>query len=339
MTIIEIALFQFKMASFKEREAIMPVKIDCSTDKQNLFKRHPRNPILDVASLPYQASSVFNPGAVWFQGKVLLLLRVEDRQGYSHLIVAESDNGKEDWEFQNTLLKPNSSKREAEFGLEDARIVWFEKETRYIIAYISFRAHVPGEPPGISLTSTEDFVDFDYIGEALFPWNKDASLFPEKINGKYALISRPSYGDRRDVWVSFSPDLRHWGNHRVLIPTRGKMWDAFRVGLGPPPIKTSEGWLIIYHGVRKTTGGDIYRVGLALLDLETLKVKRRGKEWALSPKMDYEERGDVHSVIFPSGAIVKEKTDELLLYYGGADAVVCLAVTKIPDILDWLRSQ
>ncbi|MFN3928622.1 MAG: glycosidase, partial [Thermoflexus sp.] len=146
-------------------------------------------------------------------------------------------------------------------------------------------------------------------------------------------------GARPNIWISFSPDLRHWGDHTVIIEARpGGWWDSDRVGLGPQPIETPEGWLILYHGVRQTAAGRIYRVGMALLDLEDpRKVIRRSSEWVFGPRMSYERIGDVPNVTFPCGAIVDPRSGELLMYYGAADTCVALASASLQQLLDYLK--
>ena len=109
------------------------------------------------------------------------------------------------------------------------------------------------------------------------------------------------------------------------------------MGLGPPPIETSDGWLIIYHGARDTASGTIYRVGLVLLDLENLEVIRRSRDWVFGPKENYEKVGDVNDIVFPCGAVIDEKTNELLIYYGAADSAVALATANLDDILTYLK--
>ena len=141
------------------------------------------------------------------------------------------------------------------------------------------------------------------------------------------------------MWVSFSPDLKHWGDHRPMIKTRHAYWDSFRVGLACQPIETPGGWLIFYHGVRATTAGQIYRVGLALLDLEEpWIVLRRSAEWILGPREDYERIGDVNGVVFPTGATVHKETDQLNLYYGAADCTVAVATANLSDCLSYIMS-
>jgi len=305
---------------------------------EELFKRYEGNPILTVEDWPYKAASVFNPGAIKFNDEILLLVRVEDKQGYSHLTIAKSKDGKTNWQINSepTLAaEPNFG--EAVFGLEDPRIVWLEERQEYIITCVSFFKGVTGEPPGISLVATKDFSNFERLGRQLIPPNKDASLFPKTIKGYYALINRPIVEGRADIWVSFSKDLNFWGKDRALILARHRTWDSNRVGLGPPPIETPEGWLIIYHGARNTASGTIYRVGLALLDLETLEVIRRSRDWVFGPKERYERVGDVDDIVFPCGAVVDEKTNELLVYYGAADSVVALAIANLDDVLAYLK--
>jgi len=306
-----------------------------------LFTRYEGNPILRPENWSYKVGSVINPGAIRFRGKVLLLVRVEDRQGYSHLTKAVSEDGRTNWEIDpNPTLIARDESNEAVFGLEDPRIVWFGERKEYIITCVSFFADVAGEPPGVSLATTTDFSSFTSLDRPLLPVNKDASLFPRIFNNsrRYALIHRPIIGDRADIWVSFSPDLKYWGDHRVLIPTRRRSWDCSRVGLGPPPIETSDGWLVIYHGARDTASGTIYRIGLALLDLETLEVIRRSQEWVFEPRKTYERVGDVDGIVFPCGTVTDEKTKELFVYYGAADSVIALATADLDEILSYLKT-
>ena len=315
-------------------------------DKKKLFKRYEGNPILTAENWPYEVGSVLNPGAIKFNDEILLLVRVKDMQGYSHLTVAKSKDGKTNWQIDSKpTLEAEPDFGEAKFGLEDPRIVWFEERQEYIITYVSFFKGVIGEPPGISLIATKDFSNFErlgrqliLLGRQLIPSNKDASLFPKTIKGYYALINRPNIEGRpEEIWVSFSKNLNFWEKDRVLIPIGDRTWDSSRIGLGPPPIETPDGWLIIYHGARDTASGTNYRVGLALLDLETLEVIRRSRYWVFGPEEIYERVGDVDDIIFPCGAVVDEKTNELLVYYGAADSVVALATANLDDILTYLK--
>ena len=141
------------------------------------------------------------------------------------------------------------------------------------------------------------------------------------------------------MWLSFSPDLTHWGEHHILLHARrGAWWDANKIGLCAPPLETSEGWLILYHGVRTTAAGCLYRLGLALLDLEDpRRVLRRSDEWIFAPEAPYERQGDVNAVVFPCGWILDKATDTIRIYYGGADTCLALATAQLSDVLDYLR--
>jgi predicted GH43/DUF377 family glycosyl hydrolase len=302
--------------------------------KEMLFRRYENNPILTANQWPYPVNAVFNPGAINVGDETLLLVRVEDLRGFSHLTVARSKNGKTDWRINpNRTLQPDASVQEERWGLEDPRIVWLEEQKVYAITYVSFSKG----GPLVSLATTKDFRTFTRHGPLLPPEDKDACVFPRRFQGRFALIHRPLIRGEGHIWICFSPDLRHWGDHHVLLPTRPGLWDCHRVGLGPQPIETPEGWLIIYHGVRSTASGSLYRVGLALLDLEEpWKVICRCEEWLLSPRESYERVGDVPGVIFPTGAVVHQETDELFLYYGAADLSVGLAITRMSKIMEYL---
>lgn len=301
---------------------------------QSLFKRYEGNPILAPDQWPYPVNAVFNPGAVKLNGETLLLVRVEDLRGFSHLTVARSRDGLTGWKIaKGPTLEPNHGMLEEKWGLEDPRIVWLEEHNQYGITYVSF-----GEGgPTVSLAITKNFRSFARLGKMLPPEDKDACLFPRRFNGRFALLHRPIVRGEAHIWLSLSPDLKHWGDHRVLIHTRGAWWDCHRVGLACQPIEIPEGWLIIYHGVRNTTAGAIYRVGLALLDLkEPWKVLRRGEEWVLGPQASYERIGDVGVVVFPTGATIHKETNQLYLYYGAADNKIAVAMADMDDVREYI---
>lgn len=302
----------------------------------SLFRRYENNPILTTSQWPYPANAVFNPAATRVGDETLLLVRVEDMRGFSHLTVARSRDGKTDWHIEpKPTLQPDESAKEEKWGLEDPRIVWLEEQEAYAITYVSFSKG----GPLVSLATTKDFQTFTRLGPLLPPEDKDACVFPRRFQGRFALIHRPLIRGEGHIWIAFSPDLKHWGDHRALIPPRPGWWDCHRVGLGPQPIETPEGWLIIYHGIRFTASGSLYRVGLALLDLEEpWKVICRSAEWLLSPRESYERVGDVPGVVFPTGVVVHEETDELFLYYGAADAGAGLAIAPMSGIMEYILS-
>lgn len=303
---------------------------------KELFSRYVYNPILQPAEWPYVINSVFNPGAVQMEDETILLCRVEDCRGFSHLTVARSRDGKTNWKVdpQPTLARSEEF-HEEQWGLEDPRIVWFEPFERYAVTYTSFSP----AGPQVSLILTDDFETFERRGVLLPPEDKDASLFPRKFGDRYVLIHRPIIRGEQHVWISFSPDLTHWGDHEILLPRRSGWWDDAKVGLGPQPIETRLGWLMIYHGVRETASGSLYRVGLALLDHDDpTRVIKRCDPWVLGPRADYEYRGDVPGVVFPTGAVIDDSSGELRVYYGAADTSIGLVTAELDDVLDYLDS-
>jgi len=301
-----------------------------------LFKRYEGNPVITPEQWPYPANAVFNPAAVKMNNETLLMVRVEDMRGFSHLTVARSDDGFTNWQIDSKpTLEADQSSREERWGLEDPRIVWLEEQKQFAITYTSFSEG----GPVVSLAITKNFKTFARLGVLLPPEDKDACLLPRRFKGRFALIHRPIVRGEAHMWLSFSPDLKHWGDHRPLIKTRHAYWDGHRVGLGAQPIEIPEGWLIFYHGVRMTTAGAIYRVGLALLDLEEpWKVLRRSDEWILGPSAYYERIGDVSDVIFPSGATIQKETDQVHLYYGAADNTIAVATASLSEVVDYIMS-
>jgi len=304
-----------------------------------LFTRDGSNPILTAGAWPYPAHSVFNPGAVRLgDGTTLLLCRVEDRRGHSHLTAARSRNGRR-WAVdpEPTFRADPAGHPEELWGIEDPRITFLPERGQYAVTYTAYgRAG-----PGVALALTEDFRAFQRLGLVQLPDNKDAALLPRRIGGRFVLLHRPIVMDGAHIWLSLSPDLVHWGGARqVLRARRGGWWDAGRIGLSAPPIETPRGWLLIYHGVRQTVSGCIYRVGLALLDLEDPgRCLLRGADWVFGPEAEYELRGDVGQVTFPCGTTTGDDGDTLNLYYGAADTTVALAQASIRELLDWLDAH
>lgn len=307
---------------------------------KDLFIRYSGNPIVQADDLPYHANSVFNAGAVKHKDKTLLLLRVEDRRGFSHLTVARSSDGISNWQIDpKPALMPSPKNHPEEiWGVEDPRITRLESRSLYAVVYTAYSKG----GPLVSLATTGDFKTFDRKGVVVPPEDKDAALFPEQFKGRWAMLHRPvpAYAPTgAHIWISFSPDLKHWGDHQIVIPARkGGWWDANKIGLSPPPLKTENGWLILYHGVKTTAGGCIYRLGLALLDKKDPRILiARGDEWVFAPETEYEVTGDVDKVVFPCGWVAEG--DEIRLYYGGADRCVALATARISEMMEWLSAH
>jgi len=189
-------------------------------------------------------------------------------------------------------------------------------------------------PNGISLISTKDFKNFERISEPLGPDNKNASLFPKKIKGFFALIHRPTVNGRTYIAVSYSNDLVFWGKEKPLFTTREWCWDNHKIGLGCPPIETDEGWLIVYHGFGGKANRFIYRVGLALLDLKSLDLIRRSEEWVFGPK-DVCDGGE-NGIVFPCGSTLIG--ENLNIYYGTDDSRIGLATANLAKVLEYIMS-
>jgi len=307
---------------------------------QPLFTRHSSNPLLTRENWPYPINSVMNAGAVLLpDGDTLLLCRVEDRSGLSHLCAARSTNGIDHWRIdpQPTLAAQPKEFPEEIWGIEDPRITYVPELEQYSVAYTSFARG----GPGVSLALTKDFRSFERYGVIMSPEDKDAALLPRRIGGRWALIHRPMTALGAHMWISYSPDLHHWGSHKIILEARrGGWWDANKIGLCSPPIETSKGWLMIYHGVRQTASGSIYRLGLALFDLEKPEVcLQRGNSWVFGPEAPYERCGDVNDVVFPCGQTIAADGDTIRIYYGAADSSIALATGSIRAMLSWLESN
>jgi predicted GH43/DUF377 family glycosyl hydrolase len=302
-----------------------------------LLHRHPANPILSAKDWPYPVHSVFNPGATRLpDGTTLLLCRVEDRRGHSHLCAARSANGIDGWVIDSEPTLQADPVHEI-WGIEDPRITFVPDLGKYVVAYTAFTKG----GPGVALALTEDFRQFERYGVIMQPDDKDAALLPRRIDGQYALIHRPVSDTGAHIWMSFSPDLRNWGSHRLILQARkGAWWDANKVGISPPLIETSAGWLMLYHGVRQTASGSLYRLGVALFSIDQPEVcLARGDSWIFGPEAPYETTGDVNNVAFPCGYTVGDDGDTLTLYYGAADTSIAIATGSIKELLKWLSEN
>jgi len=305
---------------------------------RELFTRHPSNPLLTADDWPTPVNVVFNPAAAEVDGETVLLARVEALTGISELTVARSSNGVDGWRIASEpLLAPANGIESERWGFEDARAVWIDELDRYAI---TCTAYGPAGP-AVYLATTKDFLTVERRGIVINPEDKNAALLPERVDGKWILFHRPTTGfgiAHPGIALSRSPDLVSWSPpEMVLEPRDGAWWDSLRIGIGPPLLKTEHGWLLIYHGVKETVGGAIYRLGLALLDLEEpTRVLRRAPEWIFAPQAPYERQGDVGNAVFPCGVLHDTASGELRLYYGAADTSICLATARLDELLDAL---
>lgn len=295
-----------------------------------VLNRYAKNPILTRSDVPFRVNSIFNPGAIKYNNEYLLICRVEMPSGRSAFVIARSTNGTDFTVDDKPCLTSDDHKefrKYTEWGIEDTRISKIGE--KYYLTYTGYSRYMPL----VMLAETEDFNSFEIIGPISEPSNKDCALFPEKIDNFFWKIDRPSAEARRDIWISRSPDLIHWGNYRLLCEPLAGTWENDKIGISTPPVKTQAGWLIMYHGVRGFGMGNIYKQGLLLLDLQKpWKVLGRTQEPVLSPEEDYERTGDVANVVFTNGW-VPEDNNEVKIYYSGADTNICLATAVVDDMI------
>lgn len=247
---------------------------------------------------------------------------------HSHLRLLASDDGIHFEEMDNTARMFGVGQFE-NYGIEDCRVAQFDDTY-----YLTYTAVSPNGV-AVGMRSTTDWVTFQQQGLILPPHNKDCALFEERINGCYYALHRPSslHIGGNYIWLAESPDLRHWGNHVCIARSRPGMWDSARVGAGAAPIRTPRGWLAIYHGADERNR---YCLGALLLDLDQpWKVLARSHEPLMEPETEYERNGFFGQVIFTNGHLVDG--DEITLYYGAADTVICGAKLRISEVLNSLQ--
>jgi beta-1,4-mannooligosaccharide/beta-1,4-mannosyl-N-acetylglucosamine phosphorylase len=297
--------------------------------------RYSQNPVIPRSPFP-GANSTFNSAVIPYQGAFAGVFRIDDTRRVMNLYMGYSKDGLS-WEIESRPIdiqcdNPEISKFQYRY---DPRLCWLED--RY---YITWCNGYHG--PTIGVAYTYDFKTFVQLENAFLPFNRNGVLFPRKIRGKYAMLSRPSDNGHTpfgDIFYSESPDMVHWGCHRhVMAPDLGWAWT--KVGAGPIPIETDQGWLLIFHGVLTSCNGYVYSMGAALLDLDQpWKVIARAAPYLLSPQMTYECVGDVPNVVFPCAALVDGETGRMAIYYGAADTVVGLAFANVDEIIDFIKTQ
>lgn len=289
-----------------------------------------RNPVKNVAR-------IFNSAVVPFEDGFAGVFRAEKLDGVPDLYVGRSSDGIH-WRFEEEKIQLHDENGEPwnPSYSYDPRVVKVE-DTYYVIWCAEFHG------PTLALAKTQDFRNFIRLENACLPFNRNGVLFPEKINGKYLLLSRPSdtgHTPFGDIFLSESPDLCYWGRHRHVMSKGGGWWQSLKIGGGAAPIRTDAGWLLIYHGVSGTCNGYVYSMGAALLDLEQPSIVRhRCANFILTPEEWYEEKGFVPNVVFPCAALCDGDSGRIAIYYGAADSYVGLAFCTADELIRYIKEN
>mgnify|MGYP002622503810 CR=1 FL=1 len=309
---------------------------DRKEGSSDIIWRYDNNPIIDKSFIP-TANSIFNSAVVYRGGHFEGVFRCDNIEMQQNLYLGISDDGIH-WDIEPTplnLYKPDTDEIIGQARGYDPRVCLIDG--RYIVTWCN---NYYG--PTIGIAYSTDFRKFYQLENAFLPFNRNGVMFPRKIGGKYCMMSRPSDNGHTpfgDIFLSQSPDLEHWGYHRHVMGAGGG-WSWTKIGAGPIPIETDEGWLLIYHGVATTCSGMIYSMGGAILDLEhPWEVKYRCKPYIMHPEEIYERVGDVPNVVFPCAMLCDGETGRLAIYYGAADTVVGLAFAHIDEIMDYIKKN
>ena len=297
--------------------------------------RYSANPVIPRNAIP-SSNSIFNSAVVPFEGKFAGVFRCDNKQRAMRLHAGKSEDGI-NWEIKPEPIRFICEDEEVGnfvYGY-DPRVCWIED--RY---YVTWCNGYHG--PTIGVAYTYDFEKFYQLENAFLPFNRNGVLFPKKINGKFAMLSRPSDNGHTpfgEIFYSESPDMEHWGHHRHVMKPK-QPWEYTKIGAGPIPIETKEGWLLIYHGVLTSCNGFVYSMGAAILDSDQpWKVRYRCDKYLLAPWETYECVGDVPNVAFPCAALTDADTGRITIYYGAADTVVCMAHTYADELIEYIKKN
>lgn len=302
--------------------------------KREVVVRYKKNPILTKDDVPYPVATVHNAGVVKYKGKYIMLFRSHLLNGRSVIGIAKSDDGYDFKVEPKPFLTPCKDKESIfsqyeEYGVEDLRISEIDGE--YLLTYSCYSKY----GVRIALAKTTDFIEVERVALITQADLRNVVIFPEKIGGQYVRLDRPhSEISKWSIWISYSPDLIHWGRSKLIMHPHKYYWDEMKIGPGATPIKTKKGWLNIYHGVFKTMSGSVYRLGVALHELEDPSIVLGvSDEWILQPEDPWEVTGYVPNVVFTCGA-VDEEDGTVKIYWGGADSVMCVGEANINKLID-----
>lgn len=308
-----------------------PCGCDC------LVWRHNANPIINWNPTKSTAR-IYNSAVIPYKDKFAGIFRADHKDGKARIHIGFSEDGiKWDIDDEEIRWKDESGMPYQPYYAYDPRLVEIEG-----VYYIVWCTDFGG--PSLGLGMTKDFKEFIRLENPFIPFNRNGVLFPRKINGKYMLLSRPSDNGHTpfgDIFLSESPDLVHWGKHRRVMKSGGTgWWQGMKIGAGPIPIETTEGWLLFYHGVLNTCSGYVYSMGAAILDIDNpAKVLYRTKDYILTPEKQYENVGFVPNVVFPCATLHDSKTGRIAIYYGAADTYVSVAYTKTDELMQYIKTN
>ena len=303
----------------------------------DIIWRFDKNPVVDRKAVK-GADKVYNSAVIPFNGEFIGVFRADHKTGYPNLHLGKSKDAIH-WDIENTVIKfinEDGSPAEPILYGYDPRLA--KIEDTYYITWCNFFYG-----PTIGIARTKDFKEFIMMENAYVPFNRNGVLFPRKINGSYALLNRPSDNGHTpfgDIFISYSPDMIHWGRHRRVMDKGDLWWRNTKIGPGPVPIETTEGWLMIYHGVSTTCRGYNYNMGAALLDInEPSKVLYDSRDFIMTPEEPYETNGFVPNVIFPCATLHDADSGRIAIYYGSADTCCGLAFTYVDELIDFIKSH
>lgn len=295
--------------------------------------RYSENPIIDRNPLP-NVARIFNSAVLPYGDGFIGVFRGEQRDGIPHIYLGRSKDAVH-WEFESERIQFTDKNGELFMPkyAYDPRLI--KVEDTYYIMWCQ-----DGYGATIGIAQTKDFKTFVRLENPFLPYNRNAVLFPRKINGNYVMLSRPCDNGHTafgDIFLSESPDMEFWGRHRHVMGRSENWWENLKIGGGAAPIETDKGWLLFYHGVVNTCNGYVYSIGAAILDInEPSRVLHRCKNYILAPEEWYEERGFVPNVCFPCATLTDADTGRIAIYYGCADSYVGVAFTTVQDIWDYI---
>jgi len=310
---------------------------DKPSDIKDVLWRFSGNPVIDWNPIP-KAARVYNSAIVPFNGEFAGVFRADQKNGRATLFSGTSKDA------ININLNPDPIEWVDETGRPNPTSYAYDPRVVKIddIYYIQWCDDMNG--PSIGLGKTKDFKTFTRMSNPVMPYNRNGVLFPRKINGKYFLFSRPSdtgHTPFGNIFISESPDLVHWGHHRFVMGNGGQgWWQGTKIGAGPTPIETKEGWLLFYHGVSGTCNGFVYSIGASIHDInDPARVLYRTRDYLLTPEKSYETTGFVPNVAFPCACLTDADSGKIAIYYGAADTYTAIAFCQVDELLDYIKSN